>query len=248
MKHLLLLSLTATLLAGSAYRKNKQTKTTVTPVPKTHSLVIGNPVDCGIDKMQIFPVGANYKPSVTEKPEEIKSISIGFSANSGSTTYYDRNASAEYVNNDENSFDISNILFYNIETDITHALFTDTVHILSFALHKEFPTPLIFYRVVKKDINNDSIYNIEDAVMLYCSTLNGENLTQLTPDNEQFREYFWYPKSNKLLIKTAIDADNSKSFTTGDETTFRSVDILAPALGREIFSKTMKDSLRKQVL
>jgi hypothetical protein len=242
MKHILLIAVSATLLNASACKKTKPQP----PVAKNQkqSLVIGDPLDCGIDNIQIFPVGANYTPSVTEKPEEIKSYSMGFKANTSLGYYYDRNASAEYINNDENTFDISNILFYSLETGATHSLFKDTVHILSFALHKEFPTPLIFYRVVKKDINRDSIYNGSDAVMLYSSTLSGEKLTQLTPENEQYRDYFWYAKTNKMLIKTALDADSSNTFTADDETTFRSVDVLNPGLGKEIFSKGMKDSLR----
>lgn len=244
MKHLLLLTLSAALLNATACKKSKQTPASANPKNQKQSLIIGDPLDCGIDNIQIFPVGANYTPSVTEMPEEIKSSSMGFKANTSLGYYYDRNASAEYINNDENTFDISNILFYSLETGATHSLFKDTVHILSFALHKEFPTPLIFYRVVKKDINSDSIYNGSDAVMLYSSTLNGEKLTQLTPENEQYRDYFWYAKTYKMLIKTALDADSSKTFTANDETTFRSVDVQNPGLGKEIFSKGMKDSLR----
>jgi hypothetical protein len=222
---------------------------------KKASLVIGNPLDCGIEDMLIFPVGSNYQPDVVEGQkvtEESRVYANGtavmcFASNGcASTNFYDKNATTEYVNNNENEFDIRNILFYNRQTGSTYQLISDTMHILSFAIHKEFENPLILYRVVKKDINKDSIYNSKDAVMLYVSDTHGKHLTKVTPDEEQFVDYYYYSQTQIILAKTIINADRDTAFTAFDETNFREMKIKEPALGREIFTKSLKDSLRLQ--
>jgi hypothetical protein len=83
--------------------------------------------------------------------------------------------------------------------------------------------------------------------MLFVSDIYGKNLTQITPDNEQFVDYFYYPQTQTILIKTIIDADKDKNFTNFDETNFREMKIKEPAMGREIFKKSLKDSLRIQM-
>lgn len=216
------------------------------PPPPNHSLVIGNPLDCGIEGMQIFPVGCNYTPAVFENEDAKSKMSSTATLNFACNTsdFYDRNANVEYTNGNEREFDIRNILFYDLATGKTYPLHSDTMHILSFALHKEYKQPLIFYRVVKKDINQDTVFDSRDAVMLYMSDLNGKNFVQCTPETEQFVDYFYYEKMNKILVKTMVDGDTNKRFTSSDETNFREVLLGKPTMGREIFGKSLKDSLR----
>ena len=219
---------------------------------KNNALIIGNPFDYGMENILIFPVGSNYKPVVYENRSleisglEKSSEVLNFSLNSG-TTLYDRTAQAEYINTDEDRFDIRNILFYDLKTNLTYPLVSDTVHILSFAMHKEFEKPLIFYRVVKNDYNKDSIYNSQDPVMLFVSDLYGKDFKQITPANEQFIDYTYYPQTQTILIKSIIDSDTNKYFTNFDETNFREMKIKEPAMAREIFTKSLKDSLRIQL-
>ena len=215
---------------------------------KPSSLIIGNPLDCGIENISFFPIGTNYKPKVYEGGEVAKIIEgatsvLNFTMSSRGS-YNDVSAETEYVNGNENEFDIRNILFYDRKSGASYPLVSDTVHILSFAIHKEFPKPMIFYRIVKKDINLDSVYNSQDAIMLFISDIFGKNMTQITPDDEKFLEYFYYPDTQKILIKSAIDRDGNKEFTSADETNFRDMNINEPKMGREIFSTTLKDSLR----
>lgn len=232
----------------------KQTKTDKPIKKDNNALIIGNPFDYGMDNILIFPVGSNYKPVVYESQESEgneKIIStdksnLSFSLNS-SASLYDRTAEKEYLNTDEDKFDIRNILFYDLKTGQTYPLVTDTLHILSFAMHKEFGKPLIFYRVVKNDNNNDSIYNSKDPVMLFISDMFGKNLIQITPADEQFSDYTFYKQTQTILIKTIIDSDKDRSFTNFDETNFREMKIKEPSMGREIFPKSLKDSLRTQL-
>lgn len=210
---------------------------------KAGSLVIGNPLDCGIDGIQIFPVGGNYRPDITELHSYTSSsVSFGFSANTA--VLYDTHSNAEYINTDENEYDIRNILFFRMKDGRSSILFPNNVHILSFSIHKEYPIPLIYYRVVKKDINNDSIFNNQDAVTLYISRLNGDSLVQVTPDDEQFKEYFYYPGTHSILAKTMININSDSTFNNADETNFRNISLVTPAMGKEIFSRTLRDSLR----
>lgn len=216
------------------------------PVKRNNALIIGDPTHCGIENMVIFPVGSSYKSVTQDNGRSKKENRLRFEINSIETGNYDRLAKEEYINYNENEFDIRNILFYDLPTGQSYPLLSDTVHILSFALHLEFESKLIFYRIVKTDLNKDSIFNSSDPVTLFTSDLNGKNLVQVTPDNEQFIDYFYYPNTQTILVKTIIDADSTRSFTSTDETNFREVKLKMPAMGREIFSRSLKDSLRVQ--
>lgn len=219
---------------------------------KNDALIIGNPFDYGMDNILIFPVGSNYKPVVYENRSlEINKLTpssevLNFTLNSG-TSFYDRTAKEEYINTDEDRFDIRNILFYDLKTNKTYPLVMDTLHILSFAMHKEFAKPMIFYRVVKNDYNKDSVFNSQDPVMLFVSDLYGRDFKQITPANEQFIDYTYYAQTQTILIKTILDSDTNKYFTSFDETNFREMKIDEPAMAREIFKKSLKDSLRIQL-
>lgn len=244
------LTLSVVITFHSCRNPTKKDQNIPKPLAKKSALIIGNPLDCGIENISLFPVGTNYKPQVYESRASAENVldlaksTLTFSSNSG--TFSDRLAEKEYINGNENQFDIRNILFYDLKGGGTYPLVTDTIHILSFAIHKEFPSPKIFYRVIKNDINKDSIYNSKDPVMLFISDIFGKNLVQVTPDNEQFLDYFYYPDTQKILIKSAIDADDNKEFTSSDETNFRDMNIREPKMGREIFSKSLKDSLRSK--
>jgi len=232
--------------------------------PSEIAMVIGDPVEYGSKNYMLFPVGGNYNPKINEtrKEEEVSyysandetkvngaissnALTLQKRSSSYNTSYMaDTDASIEFGNANEADFDIRNLLFYNKQTGKSYPLVEDTVHILSFAFHYEFKKPLVFYRVVKKDINKDNKYNSKDAVMLYMSDTLGQNFTMITPENEQLLTYFHYPESNTLLIKTALDIDKNGKFTESDETNFREVNLDNPALGRPIFSDSLKANLK----
>lgn len=246
--------LSISLIAFSSCEKEKKEKPVLNK-SNNISLVIGNPLNYGQKNMLLFPVGGNYNPSITEGEKnsgrtETVTVnltdkkSISFLSRNEASRQMDMSASSEFVNTREEEFDIRNLLFYDQVSRTTYPLVKDTIHILSFAVHNEFKKPLIFFRIVKKDINKDGKFNSKDAVMLYICDTDGKNLTQTTPDNEQFIDYFYYPETKSILVKTCIDIDKDKSFTELDETNFREVLLSNPAFGREIFTKSLKDSLR----
>ena len=254
MKHLLLYSLSACLFFSCA--EEAKTRTEKVPV-KSDALIIGDPLDCGLDSLLIFPLGSSYYPEVIN-PDVINvvgeenasfegtygnSSNVAFSQNSNSRLY-DKSAAVEYVNDNAEDYDIRNLLFYDMFTQESYPLVLDSLHILSFALHKEYDRDLIFYRVVKKDFNEDMKYNSLDPVMLYVSDLDGRNFTQITPDDQHFLDYTYYKETQSIMIKTVLDSDKNKAFMSNDETSFSSMKIMEPAKAKEIFSDDLKKSLR----
>lgn len=215
--------------------------------PAQQSLIIGDPLDYGMGNMILFPIGVSkYQPAITEGEKEavgnVHEKSVRFSANA--TTLYDKGATSEYVIENGEETDIRNILFYNLTDKTSKPLLTDSLHILSFAIHKEFKNPCIFYRMVRHDHNKDGKYNGEDPVMLYISGLNGENLVQVSPENEKFIDYFYYEKQQVILVKTIVDNDQDSSFTFMDENNMLEVLLDKPAMGKELFDKNLKQQLR----
>ena len=225
---------------------------TGTPISDSTGVIIGNPFSYGLSDYMIFPVGCNYSPSIYENPQ-IATDFINITGTAGcsitlncSATKYDSYATSgyEYINTYSQFYDIRNILFYNKKTGETMPLTRDTVHILSFAIHNDYNRPQIFYRIVKEDINNDSMYNELDPVVLYTSNLLGDSLVQLTPDDEQYAEYFYYKDTQTILVKTNMNPDKDTSFVTMQETNFREIHLSTPTMGKEIFSQGLRDSLR----
>lgn len=236
-------------LISSCSEEKKAPKEKVKLV-KNDGLIIGDPLDCGLDSITLFPVGSSYVPEIVEAPVEpegemegLREGTIAFSANTMGN-YYDQGATVEYVNDDNESYDIRNLLFYNGNSGKSYPLVLDSLHILSFAVHKEFTNPMIIYRVVKEDYNEDGKHNGQDPVMLYVSDLNGMNFIAVTPPDEFYIEYTLKSKTNSILIKTAIDSNNDKKFLADDETNFRSMKLDDPKMGKNIFDESLKDKLR----
>lgn len=221
---------------------------------KNEGLIIGDPLDCGLDSLTLFPVGCSYEPTVVEGQNkkivayefshDLRTSNVSFVANS-TAVQYDQAARVEYINDDNENYDIRNLLFHNMNTGESYPLINDSIHILSFALHKEFTNPMIIYRVVKEDYNKDGKYDSHDPVMLYVSNLNGTNFQPVTPPDEFYIEYTLYPETNTILIKTAIDSNKDLEFLVDDETNFRSMNLDDPKMSKNIFDESIKENLRK---
>lgn len=240
------------LLVSCSTPEVKEEVEIVTP-KKNDGLIIGDPLDCGLDSLTLFPVGCSYKPTVIEgqnKKEayefshDLRADNVSFIENS-MAVQYDQSAQIEYVNDDNENYDIRNLLFYNLKTGESYPLVNDSIHILSFALHKEFSNPMIIYRVVKQDYNKDHKYDSHDPVMLYVSNLNGTNFQAVTPPDEFYIEYKLYAETNTILIKTAIDSNKDLEFLVDDETNFRSMKLDDPKMSKNIFDESIKANLRK---
>ncbi|HYG51637.1 MAG TPA: hypothetical protein VD905_12080 [Flavobacteriales bacterium] len=227
-------------------------------------LIIGNPIAYSVDSLSIFPVGlSSYTPSEIQKP-----ITVNFKSGSGlaagsytwnmstdasgcvalaSTTDANQynGAISTYSNNNLSKVDIRNLIFYNRFTGQNYKLMNEKLHIISFSIHNEFEKPIIMYHVIKNDFNNDTIYDYRDPVMLYISDLNGKNFTQLSPEKEQYIDYFFYKESNKILLKVRTDTDTNKVFDAYDQSIYREVNLDRPTLGTVLFGEDMISDLKK---
>jgi hypothetical protein len=237
------------LLITSCAEKGERGSMMIAAEDTVRALIIGDPCDIGFNNLLLFPVGTNYKPIIHEPAVDRTLISnnqLSFVLN-GASNKFDRLASAEFINSDAENYDIRNVLFYDLIKGVYKRLTTDTLHILSFSVHKEFSRPQVFYRAVRTDYNQDGQYDMHDAVILFRSNIDGSEFVPLTPDNQSFNDYFYYPAQNRILIKTLVDIDNDGSFTLVDETNFLSVDLMIFEPGRDLFSVSLRDSLRAEI-
>lgn len=246
-------------LMGSCGKDEAPKEKEIIVEERTSSLVIGDPLDCGLEGTLMFPIGTSYNPEVFEPPKDANGnimvsdattfsgySNMSFEMNSGIA--FDKLALTEYINDQSEDFDITNILFYNIASGDSYPLIeNDTLHILSFAIHKEFDNPMIFYRAVRNDFNLDEKFNSNDPIMLFASPLNGDTLIQITPDNQQFIDYFYYEENQKILAKTRIDADSDTLYTPADETNFVEMDLNNPGAGNPLFPDGLKKTLKGQL-
>ena len=214
------------------------------PIEKHTSLIIGDPMEVGIENRLLFSAGTSYPKAVRSLRGAVRDKIYGFSSGS---SRYDSYAEKEYRNNNLGNIDIQNLLFYNPKNKESYKLTEDTIHILSFAIHHEFENPLIFYRVVKEDYNGDQKFDDDDPVIFCVSDLLGTNFTEITPVNEQLVDYIYYPETKSILIKTLIDIDKNKKFNIADETNFVEMSLLSPSKGISIFDEQLKASLKGQL-
>jgi hypothetical protein len=264
--------LTALFLScGTSQTKEEKPKLIELP-KKSQSLIIGDPLDCGLEGMLMFPIGTSYDPEIFAPPpkegasavswdlyaEKVnitsnatyawadQSNDLTFSVNSGLS--YDKLAVIEYINEKTNDFDITNILFYELATGKSYPLISnDTLHIISFAIHKEFQNDLIFYRAIREDYNQDEKFNSLDPILLFISPLGGDTLIQVTQEHQQFIDYTYYEESQKIVAKTRIDSDLDTFYTPADETNFVEMRLDSPAFGRPLFPDNLKDLLKGQI-
>jgi hypothetical protein len=77
--------------------------------------------------------------------------------------------------------------------------------------------------------------------------MNGNNFTQLTPEDETYLTYFYYRQSGRLLLKVSKDGDENLQFDPYDQTIFREVDLKKPAMGKTLFGDEMIEDLKEQI-
>ena len=252
MKNLALYPFAVAILFATVFSACK-TNTPKPVAPKLKAgLVLGNPINYYDDSTLLFPVGCDYTPSNDNLAVRDTSPGRIFST-AGTFTVYDCTQSSangytaevkEYRNLSPDNFDMRNLLFMNKFTRHSYPLADSALHILSFEIHKEFVRPYVFYKVVKQDLNGDSLFTSRDITTLYYSRPDGSHFTQLTPDGEDYSTYFYYPETHSLLFKTYRDSNNDKAIAYGDESNFYEIDLRNPGMGKNIFPDSLRDELK----
>jgi len=244
----------AILLLVSCGRKQRKDITAALPsAPIINELTTGDPIDFYNDKMLVFPVGGMHYEDAPVEPKQdvkiLKSSTKGTFFNFGAigNSFYDAETTYEYRIADENSQEVKNLIFYNKFTKDKYLLSDLALHILAFSVHKEFKPHLIMFEIIKNDFNKDTLYNSNDPKVLYISKTDGKDFIQLSPDNEMYLDYFFYPETNTLLVKSLMDSNKDGIFSTGEETRFTEVDLNKPVLGKDIFTGDFKNMLKGMV-
>lgn len=145
----------------------------------------------------------------------------------------------------------NNIIFYNKKTDETHLLLQKPAVISQFYFphyNKEYTGKkywFILLGINEEDTNEDGYINNEDAEMVYISDLSGKNTKQITPVNTQLIDWYIDISTNNILMKVLTDSNADKKFNKYDEVEILKTSISSPALGVEIISKEIKDTIKK---
>lgn len=233
-------------------------------------LIIGDPTNYGSDSLILFPVGMTsiplhsgeegYSDDYDNSDEAYATEEVVNEANGTVNKRYSVNFSdalnqmnsygsyVMYANDETGSVDIRNLIFYNQFTGESKKLLDEKLHIISFSIHYEFgDKPIIMYDIVKNDYNQDSLFDRNDPVMLYISDMNGNNFTQLTPEDETYLTFFYYGESGRMLLKVSKDGDKNLKFDPYDQTIFREVNLKKPAMGVTLFGDDMIEDLKGQI-
>ncbi len=117
-----------------------------------------------------------------------------------------------------------NVVFYNIETG-EHQLLTERkVRISEIYFNTDennrqhnIMKDKVIFEIGDDDYNNDGKINSNDPEYLFCSDLNGMNLTRISPKDEDLQDFKIISKSNEILIKTLRDSKEDSVFNSEDE-------------------------------
>ncbi len=123
----------------------------------------------------------------------------------------------------------SNIIFYNFKLDSTKKLFPHDTYIASFKSNmynrfydeqlknKNISKDWILYKVKNSDRNKNGKIDSKDPSILYISDKYGNNLQQLSTQNENVVDIELYDYENFALIKFQNDLNNDLNFTSDDK-------------------------------
>jgi hypothetical protein len=249
MKISYLLLASAVILFSGCFKKREESKLSSDRNPEikipSTALITGDPIDFYNNKMLVFPVGGmHYETAPADKSTRGNLKGSFFNVTSIGNAYYNADITSEYRVANENNDEVKNLIFYNKFTKEKYLLADSALSIIAFSVHKEFKEHLILFEIVKNDFNADSLKNSKDAVVLFISKTDGKGFVQLSPDNEKYLTYFFYPETNTLLIKSIIDTNNDKQFSDGEETRFTEIDLNNPQIGKDIFTNEFKKQLK----
>lgn len=117
-----------------------------------------------------------------------------------------------------------NVLFYDRKTGENQLLTERKIRISQiYAVSDEYEggnkilNNKVLFEIADTDYNDDGKLNSQDPEYLFCSELNGENLTRISPNYEDLQFFKVIPKSNQILIRTIRDTKRDSIFNNEDE-------------------------------
>jgi len=127
-----------------------------------------------------------------------------------------------------------NILFYNRKTGETRLLTEDKIRISSIHANKneeyeessKIMREKVLYQIADIDFNEDDKLNGKDPEYLFASEINGENLTRISPPDENLQYFEVIPKANQILIRTLRDVNQNLVFEREDESIWYKAELI----------------------
>lgn len=146
-----------------------------------------------------------------------------------------------------------NILFYNSKEESTYLL-TDQKILLTdvFFNNKNIDSTHInlylnhcLYIGIQEDLNGDQELNTKDPKYLYISDKKGQGFKQISPKNEDVKEWKYIKEKNAILIVSVPDEDNDKVFEDNQPINITEYDLNNSILKNQIFPQSTKEEILK---
>lgn len=122
-----------------------------------------------------------------------------------------------------------NILFYNSATGETNLLTESKMRISDFRTNMvdvgKTLSKSVLYQLKMTDYNNDNKLTYKDPQYLFISKINGKDLRQISPENEDLETYTIIPNTDQIIIKTKRDSNKDLEFGVDDELVWYKVDV-----------------------
>ena len=115
-----------------------------------------------------------------------------------------------------------NVFFYNKLTGDQRLLTKSKISISRINANRaknesQMMKTKIFYEITEVDYNQDGKLNNKDPEYLFSSDIDGQNLSQISPDKENLEYYNVMPNSNQILLRTSRDSNRDLRFNGEDE-------------------------------
>ncbi|MEC4806268.1 MAG: hypothetical protein SAJ12_05835 [Jaaginema sp. PMC 1079.18] len=69
------------------------------------------------------------------------------------------------------------------------------------------------YHIVEEDTNQDKTLSEQDAIRGYISDISGNNLTPITPENSQLKDWFFAENYSQVLLQVRTNLDDNLEFS-----------------------------------
>lgn len=141
-----------------------------------------------------------------------------------------------------------NILFYNSDSGETNLLTESKMRISDFDVNLrnvgKILSKSILYKICISDFNNDHKLDYNDPKYLFISNINGKNLRQISPKNENLVSYSIIPNSDLLIIRTKRDSNENVEFDRDDELIWYKIDLKLNSKPSEIIDSIQRKKIK----
>ena len=140
-----------------------------------------------------------------------------------------------------------NLIFYDIKSGKTKLLTDKKTRISEFKTNLREVGPIlqksVLYEISDTDFDMDGKLTYSDPEQLFVSDIDGENFIEISPKNEDLKDYQIVPNTDKIIIQTLRDTNNDKEFDQKDEVIWYLIDLSKKSKLMEI----LKENERREI-